>query len=59
MNYIKLIFEKLSEDQMDMLTALFSDENIHGMEQMETDMLVYFSESDFNENYINELIAPY
>jgi ribosomal protein L11 methyltransferase len=59
MNYIKLIFEKLSEDQMDMLTALFSDENIHGMEQMETDMLVYFSESDFNENYINELIAPF
>jgi hypothetical protein len=36
MNYIKLIFEKLSEDQMDMLTALFSDENIHGSYYVDT-----------------------
>ena len=28
MNYIKLIFEKLSEDQIDILTAIFSNENI-------------------------------
>ena len=59
MNYIKLVFEKLSEDQIDILSALFSDENIHGIEQIESNMLVYFSESDFNENHVNELIAPF
>ena len=59
MNYIKLIFTNLSDDQKDILSALFNDEKIHGMEQTDTETLVYFSESDFNESDINELLAPF
>lgn len=59
MNYIKLVFANLTEDQKDILSAILNDESIYGMEQTETETLVYFAESDFNESDVNELLAPF
>lgn len=60
MNYIKITFNTIDEDQRANLIALFSEDKFTGFEECEDETLVgYIAESDFDESYIKTAIQPF
>lgn len=59
MHTIKLIFENIDEAKSDIIAALLSNETVEGFEYEYPHFFAYFSEKNFDEIAILEILTPY
>ena len=59
MNYVKLIFDLAHPDDADILSALLNDMDCQGIEENDTQLLVFFDEGLFDEAAIRDVLVPF
>jgi ribosomal protein L11 methyltransferase len=59
MKYVKLCFDNVNDEQVDLISALLQDEAPLGFEQMGEQLYVYFSADGYDETKILEQLQPF